>query len=226
MHPTDTTPARRLAIALAAPSNSGRLQAAMTAGTSPDPSYVEPLLERAGIEPDFGVREMLTWALLQLPREQVIERVIAELRAGSQQAQTQALHTLSKLGDERAWPAITGELLLSENDELARTAWRAAVACAPAGDRADLAAVLSTQLGRGDTDIMRSLSRALVALGAEAEAPIAAARLAAQATGDASVLTHAEATERLLADPEASFALDPTDAARLGRAHSGARGAH
>lgn len=224
-----TTPAQRLAAALSASGSSDRLQAAMTAGTHPDPSFAEPLIARCAIEPDFAVREMLTWALIQLPRDAVLTRLTAELLGDAPQAQSQALHTLSKLGDERAWPAITEELLRSEHDGVARTAWRAAVALAPAEAHPGLAALLLAQLGRGDTDVMRSLSRALVALaerGAEVAAPLEAARLAAAAGAHAAALAHAEATARLLDDPDASFALDPVDARRLGIAHAGSRGAH
>jgi len=40
---------------------SARLQAALAAGSRPDPRYVDVLVERSGIEPDFYVRDMLTW---------------------------------------------------------------------------------------------------------------------------------------------------------------------
>ena len=229
MNDTLTPPADRLAAALSATSGSDRLQAAMTAGTHPDPSYAEPLVARCAVEPDFAVREMLTWALIQLPRDVVLPRITAELLSDTTQAQSQALHTLSKLGDERAWPAVTGSLLRSEHDEVARTAWRAAAALAPAEEYAALTELLLTQLGRGETDVMRSLSRALVALaerGAEVAAPLAAAQTAAATNAQPAAFAHAEATARLLADPEASFALDPVDARRLGTALSGSRGAH
>jgi hypothetical protein len=42
---------------------------------------------------------------------------------------------------------------------------RAAVVLVPDGDRAELAATLSTQLGRGDRQLQLSLNRALIALG-------------------------------------------------------------
>uniref|UniRef100_UPI000F63A7A7 HEAT repeat domain-containing protein n=1 Tax=Leucobacter chromiireducens TaxID=283877 RepID=UPI000F63A7A7 len=169
MH-TQATPTRaqRLAAALAVTDSSARLQAALTAGTRPEPSFVEPLIARCAVEPDFSVREMLTWALLRLPVELVLPRVLAELdpaTASSALGQSQALHTVSKLGDPRAWPAITGELLHSSDEEIARTAWRAAVAVAPADARPELAAALVRELGRGDRELHRSLSRAIVGIG-------------------------------------------------------------
>ena len=51
----------RLRDALEAGAASARLQAALTAGSSPAPGYVEVLIERCAIEPDFFVRDMLTW---------------------------------------------------------------------------------------------------------------------------------------------------------------------
>ena len=40
-----------------------RLRAAMAIGTTPDPGFVEALVARCAVEPDFSVRELLTWAL-------------------------------------------------------------------------------------------------------------------------------------------------------------------
>ncbi|MGD9607505.1 MAG: HEAT repeat domain-containing protein, partial [Leucobacter sp.] len=62
-------PAALLRAALSADDSSDRLQAALTAGTRPDEAYLEPLLDRCAVEPDFYVRDMLTWALTRLPRE-------------------------------------------------------------------------------------------------------------------------------------------------------------
>ncbi|MEU1458817.1 HEAT repeat domain-containing protein [Streptomyces avermitilis] len=44
-------------------SSSTRLQAALAVGTAPDPQFIDKLIERCAIEPEFYVREMLTWAL-------------------------------------------------------------------------------------------------------------------------------------------------------------------
>ncbi|MEL4505521.1 HEAT repeat domain-containing protein [Luteococcus sp. H138] len=63
-HPTD-----QLLAALASPSPDVRLHAAMAIGTTPDAARLPRLLERCAVEPDFYVREMLTWAIIQLPRE-------------------------------------------------------------------------------------------------------------------------------------------------------------
>ncbi|MGW8780606.1 HEAT repeat domain-containing protein [Streptomyces sp. NPDC055796] len=178
-----------------------RLRAAMSIGSAPDARSVGKLVERCAIEPDFSVRETLTWALTRHPASITVPLLIGELRREWAQARSQALHTLSKIGDRRAWPAITRALLSDDDDEVARSAWRAAVVLVPEGEESGLAAALATQFGRGGREMRLSLSRALVALGEEAGATVRAA----MTDPDPRVRHHARATERLLRDPEAGF---------------------
>lgn len=192
--------ATHLITALAASDESVRLKAALAIGANPEPGLLDMLVERCAIEPDFYVRDMLTWALTRLPSEIVVPRLIAELRSERAQARSQALHTLSKIKDAGTWPAITRSLLRDSEDEVARSAWRAAVVLVPNGQEKDLAEELATQLGRGDRDVQLSLSRALVALGEEVIGPVL--RKAA-ASADPAVHAHASATERILRDPDA-----------------------
>ncbi|WP_218024247.1 HEAT repeat domain-containing protein [Nocardia speluncae] len=199
----------RLLRALAAPDSSTRLQAALAAGTHPAPELVDALVQRCAVEPDFFVRDMLTWALTRLPAEVTLPKVRAELDSGHAQARSQALHTLSKIGDRAAWPAITRSLLRDSDDEVARTAWRAAVVLVPDAEQGALAAELATQLGRGDREVQLSLSRAFVALGEVAEPVLDAAAIGR----NPAVRAHANATQRLLRDPDAGFDL-AVDAAR------------
>ncbi|KDN18734.1 HEAT repeat domain-containing protein [Amycolatopsis rifamycinica] len=208
---TDAQNHDRLLAALAAGNSSTRLQAALAAGTRADPALADALVTRSGIEPDFFVRDMLTWALTRLPTETTVPRLLAELRSGRAQARSQALHTLSKIGDRATWSGITGSLLHDADDEVARSAWRAAVVLVPAGERAVLAAELAGELGRGGRDVRLSLSRALVALGEVAE-PVLRAALA---SADPAVRAHARATERLLRDPDAGFDLAVDEAHRI-----------
>ncbi|CAN5375815.1 HEAT repeat domain-containing protein [soil metagenome] len=184
--------------ALAQPNASARLKAALDAGTRPDPSFVPPLVARCGVEPDLNVREMLTWALVRHGADATLPLLIAELDSDLTQARSQALHTLSKIGDQRAWPSITAELLFDADDIVARTAWRAAVAVVPDAERQKLAATLATLLGRGDRDAKDSLSRALVALSLESAATLRVASNADQRE----VRVHAIATERLIDDSD------------------------
>ncbi|MBO4269834.1 HEAT repeat domain-containing protein [Microbispora triticiradicis] len=192
-------------------SSSVRLQAVLAAGTTPDPRFVDRLVERCAIEPDFYVRDMLTWALTRHPSSMTVPKLVDELRSERVQARSQALHTLSKIGDRRAWPAITRALLTDGDDEVARSAWRAAVVLVPEGEEAGLAGVLATQLGRGERETRLSLSRALVALG-EVVMPILRV---AMTDPDPRVRQHAFATERLLRDPDAGFEFAIEEAKRV-----------
>ncbi|MFC4059033.1 HEAT repeat domain-containing protein [Planomonospora corallina] len=181
--------------------SSVRLRAAMAIGTAPDPRFVDRLIERCAIEPEFYVRDMLTWALTRHSASMTVPALLGELRSTRAQARSQALHTLSKIGDRRVWPAITWALLSDADDEVARSAWRAAVVLVPEGEEPGLAAMLSRQLGRGGRETQLSLSRALVALG-EVTVPVLRAAMTAL---DPRVRAHAIATERLLRDPDAGF---------------------
>ncbi|MFF0146378.1 HEAT repeat protein [Amycolatopsis sulphurea] len=197
-----TQPDRRsLRTALAAENPSTRLKAALAAGTRPDAELLETLVTRCAVEPDFYVRDMLTWALTRQPAGSTVPRLLVELGSGRPQARSQALHTLSKIGDRSAWPSITQALLRDADDEVARSAWRAAVVLVPEEEKAALATELAAQLGRGDRAVQLSLSRALVALGEVAEPALRAA----PADAGPGVAAHARATELLLRDPDAGF---------------------
>lgn len=190
-----------------------RLAAALGAGTAPDPGQIALLVKRCGVEPDFFVRDMLTWALTRHAQDLTLPLLLDELHSPSAQARSQALHTLSKIGDPTTWSAITTGHLHDPDPEVARTAWRTAAGLVPTGQRAALAHELVRELGRGDKDLKRSLSRALLMLGDDAMAPLDAA--AARHT-DPAVRVHACASLRLIADPESAFVLDPADAWRAG----------
>ncbi|GAA3472810.1 HEAT repeat domain-containing protein [Nonomuraea roseola] len=192
-------------------SSSVRLQAALAVGTTPDPRFIDKLIERCAIEPDFYVRDMLTWALTRYSSSMTVPKLVDELRSERAQARSQALHTLSKIGDRQAWPAITRALLTDADDEVARSAWRAAVVLVPEGEEPELAGVLATQLGRGERETQLSLSRALIALG---EVIMPALR-AAMTDLDPRVRQHAIATERLLRNPDAGFEFAIEEAKRI-----------
>jgi HEAT repeat protein len=127
------------------------------------------------------------------------------------QARSQALHSLSKIGDPRAWSAITRELLTEPHDDIARSAWRAAVVLVPEGGEGELATILGSQLGRGDRNVQLSLSRALAALGEAAASVLAAAAV----HEDERVRTHALATQRIARDPDEGFEQAIFEAQRL-----------
>lgn len=218
----------RLVDALGAEDSSVRLQAALAVGSNPDPGLLETLVERCAVEPDFFVRDMLSWALTRLPPEITLPRIRQELDSERARARSQALHTLSKIGDKSAWAWITRAMLRDADDEVARTAWRVAVALVPEDDKKDLADELVPQLGRGDRDVRLSLSRAFVDLGDVIEPALEKAA----ANSDPVVAAHARATVLLLRDAETGFdaavfearrvvALGPERAAAAAAAASG-----
>ncbi|MFJ8950879.1 HEAT repeat domain-containing protein [Streptomyces sp. NPDC102381] len=204
-----------------------RLRAAMAVGSSPDPGFVGTLVERCAVEPEFYVRDMLTWALTRHPAALTLPALLREVRSGPAQARSQALHTLSKIGDRSAWPVITRELLTDADDEVARSAWRAAVVLVPddgmddgtdggadggaENEKVALAAVLATQLGRGGQETQLSLGRALVELG---DVAMPALRTAAT-DSDPDVRAHALATQQVLRDPDTGFGFAIEEAKRV-----------
>ncbi|WP_239648568.1 HEAT repeat domain-containing protein [Nocardiopsis chromatogenes] len=215
METTGTTPQHtRMAEALSAEERSARLRAALALGANPAPALLETLVERCAVEPDFFVRDMLAWALLRLPAERTLPRIRRELGSERPQARSQALHLLSKIGEEgtRAW--ITRDLLHDANDQVARTAWRVAAVLVPEDaeeEKEHLAGELVQELGRGGRGDRLSLSRALADLG-EVVAPLLEE---AAADPDPVVAAHARATERLRQDPESGFDAAVEEAERV-----------
>jgi HEAT repeat protein len=150
---------------LASPDQSVRLKAALASGTYPDPEYIEILIAQCALESDFFVRDTLSWALMRHDVTKVVKRLETELQSSNPQAKSQALHTLSKIGDKANYPLITDELLFDPDDFMASTAWRVASVLVPDDKKSTLVKKLITQLGRGDSDIQFGLTRFLCALG-------------------------------------------------------------
>ena len=151
--------------ALKSSDQSVRLKVALLAGTYPSTEFIETLVLRCEVEPDFFVRDMLTWALIRNDVPLVIERLTPELLSPVPQARSQALHTLTKIGDHSTYPLVSGNLLFDADDKVAMTAWRAASVLVPEGQIPKLIPALITQLGRGSFEIQFALSRAFCVLG-------------------------------------------------------------
>ena len=158
--------------ALESSDQSVRLKVALMAGTYPTAELIETLVLRCEIEPDFFVRDMLTWALIRNDIPLVIQRLTPELLSDIPQARSQALHTLTKIGDSSTYPLVSGNLLFDADDKVAMTAWRAASLLVPKDEIPKLIPALITQLGRGSFEIQFALSRALCALEDEIIEPL------------------------------------------------------
>ncbi len=150
---------------LESPDKSVRLQAALAAGTYPEDAYIEVLVTQCAHESDFFVRDTLSWALMRHDIGKVVERLKSELNSDNPQAKSQALHTLSKIGDKQFYTLITNEHHFDPLDKVAVTAWRAASVLVPENEKSALTRVLISQLGRGDSDLQFDLTRFLCALG-------------------------------------------------------------
>jgi HEAT repeat protein len=150
---------------LESPDKSVRLKAALAAGTYPDPDFIDVLVSQCAHEPDFFVRDTLSWALLRNDVLKVVERLKPELNSQNPQAKSQALHTLTKIGDKKNYSLVTHEHLFDSNDQVALTAWRTASVLAPESEQLPLARILVTQLGRGNSEVQFDLTRFLCALG-------------------------------------------------------------
>ena len=167
-----------------------RLKAALAAGTYPNLDHIEVLIRQCASETDFFVRDTLSWALMRQDRPTVVQRLVPELKSANPQSRSQALHTLSKIGDKNNYSLITTELLLDADDFVASTAWRSASVLVPDADKPALVEVLISQLGRGDSDTQFGLTRFLCAIGE----PIVAPLMHAAQSADETVRTQAEFT--------------------------------
>jgi hypothetical protein len=150
---------------LASPDQSVRLKAALAAGTYPEVEFIEVLISQCAIESDFFVRDTLSWALMRNDVAKVVELLETELQSANPQAKSQAIHTLSKIGDKANYSLITDEMLFDPDDFIASTAWRVASVLVPDEQKAILVKKLITQLGRGDSDTQFGLTRFLCTLG-------------------------------------------------------------
>ncbi len=175
---------------LNSPNQSVRLKAALAAGIYPNPDQIEILIVQCASESDFFVRDTLSWALMRHDQTSVVDQLKIELKSENSQARSQALHTLSKIGDKENYILITRDLLLDSDDFVASTAWRSASVLVPDADKQALAELLISQLGRGDSDTQFGLTRFLCAIGQ----PIVAPLVQAAQSADEIVRTHAEFT--------------------------------
>ena len=175
---------------LNSPNQSVRLRAALSAGTFPNPDQIEILVSQCASESDFFVRDTLSWALMRHDQTSVVAQLKIELKSENSQARSQALHTLSKIGDKENYTLITRDLLLDSDDFVASTAWRSASVLVPDADKPALVELLISQLGRGDSDTQFGLTRFLCAIGE----PIVAPLMQAAQSADEIVRTQAEFT--------------------------------
>lgn len=126
-----------------------------------DPTHA-PLAELLDVlrgEPEAGVREVVTWAIVQHGPE-AVNAVLAELDHPDAGVRRQMAHVLSKLGDRRAVGPLVG--LLGDPD--AGVVAKAVFALGQVGGP-DAVAALAGLLGRGSTTVRATVVTALSGLG-------------------------------------------------------------
>ncbi|KZX21054.1 HEAT repeat domain-containing protein [Rathayibacter tanaceti] len=177
----------RLLAGLADRDRDVRQASALALGERADRAAVGAVLAQLWEEPDFFVRDTLTWAASRVGREAVplVREALAADRRPA--VRTQAMHVLSKIAD----PATMDDILPLIDDGAPEVAAKARWALSRLGDPRAVP-VLLRQLGTGDaeaqnalTDVVASFRAAAVPglIDALAHADPAARRHAAEVVG-------------------------------------------
>lgn len=147
---------------LANPDKDVRQAAAIALGELADDCTAETLARRLWDEPDFYVRETLTWALTQVapPARPAVVDALSDPRP---EARTQALHVLSKFAD----PEVVPDILPLLRDESESVAEKARWALSRIGDPRAVPE-LARLLGHGDLETRNGLTTTLAAFAAHA----------------------------------------------------------
>lgn len=166
---------------------------------SPRSAPLADLLEILRSEEEPGVREVISWAIVQHGAE-AFAAVRAEVDDPDPAVRRQATHVLGKLGDPRAVPALAGLL----EDPASEVAEKAAFGLGRLGGP-DAASALVGALGSGGSVLRATVVTALTSLGEQVVAPVVA-RLSSP-----SALTRADAAEVVgaIGDESAVPALAP-----------------
>lgn len=203
----DVVEAIALTERLANPDPTVRTRAALEApGTAP----LGELLERLRTEPVPGVRETLTWAVVQ-HGVAATSAVLAGLGDGDPAVRLQLAHVLSKLRDPAAAPALVDLL----DDPEPRVAAKAAFALGRIGGRV-AAVALVARLGDRRPEVVDDVVAALGRCGAVVAAEIVAAledadprvrAAAAEVAGDLGLAAAVAGLAGLLSDRDRDVAL-------------------
>ncbi len=139
-----------------------RLHAVMALGQTANVAALPALLARLGAEPDFFVRDNVSWALLRMGDAAVLP-LIAMLDDTDHVVRYHAAHSLSKLADARAVEALIATL----DDTDVHVVQKAIYALGSIRDARALSA-LTSRIGIGSRELQNALHDALVTFGATA----------------------------------------------------------
>jgi len=154
---------------LSHPDKNQRIDAAMALGTQADLSALPALLERFAEEPDFFVRENLTWAVVRMGAV-AVPPLLETLRHPNPSARQQAVLTLGKLKDARAVEALINAL----QDPQPEVTQRAVHALGQIGDPIAIPALLSFLASEND-ELKNTVRTALEQFGEAAVQPLSTA---------------------------------------------------
>jgi len=197
--PTDpATAPTALVAALADPDRDVRQEAALALGERADAATLDAVLEQLWAEPDFFVRETLTWAVARVgaPAIPGVRQALAADR--SSEVRTQALHVLSKIAD----PSTVDDLVPLIDDADEAVAAKARWALARIGDERAVPFV-AAHLGAADAEARNALTDVLAAFGSAAVPALVAGLL------DERPVVRAQAAEALgrIGSPDADPAV-------------------
>ncbi len=182
-----------LIVRLRDPDRNVRIQAALDIGKLNEAGAAAVLVEALAAEPDFFVRETLTWSIVR-QGEVATPLLVDRLRDENPSIRHDAVHALSKIGDPRALDA----LMMMLGDESSAVVSKAAFALGQIGDPKAIPALVGL-LGRDDRALESALNAVLERFGAAAVPPLL------QALADAAWRTREHAADALrgIGDPAA-----------------------
>ncbi|MDO4263316.1 MAG: HEAT repeat domain-containing protein [Deinococcus sp.] len=182
---------------LSDPDKNIRIRAALDLGAAQERSALPELVARLAQEPDFFVREHLTWAVVRMGPDAapLLTKLLGHPNAA---ARLQAVHALSKMSD----PTVVAALSQAVHDPDSEVARKAIFALGQSQQVTDLAPLMAA-LGHTDAEHRSTVSTALANFGHEALAPLMEVLRAPQAERRA----HAAEVLGLLGEPAAVPAL-------------------
>jgi HEAT repeat protein len=180
------------------PDKNTRANAAVELGKLGDASMADLLVDALAVEPDFFVREYLTWSIVRIADAStpLLLRMLHDTRP---QARHGAAHTLGKIADPRA----TAALIATLRDDDRSVVSKAAFALGAIGAAEAVPAIVNL-LGGEDPELQSTLVSVLERFGAHA----LPALVAALAHADARVRAHAAEVLGVIADPACVPALE------------------
>ena len=188
-----------LIVRLRDPDRNVRVQAALDVGALNAPGAAGVLVEALAADPDFFVRETITWSIVRLGAA-ATPLLLDRLKDDSPSVRHDAVHALSKIGDPRALEALVAIL----GDESSKVVCKAAFALGQIGDTSAIPALVGL-LGRDDRELESALNAVLERFGAGAVQPLV------EALADANWRTREQAADALrgIGDPGAAPGLIP-----------------